>query len=138
MSFPEYVAVPCKDLEATDSAMARILAGSRLRVNLLASGRLKFGGHVAGAFEQRFGGLHGHEFDEFANAELLLPDDLDAEHVAFGIEIEHHEAGIGTVGLGADDLSFAEADISRRGLGIDLDDGRLGDRDDEPASSSIR
>ena len=99
---------------------------------------LKFGRHVAGAFEQRLGGLHGDEFDEFANAELLLADDLDAEHVTFRIEIEHHEAVFGTEGLGAHDLPFAEADISRRSLGIDLDDRGLDDRDDEPASSSIR
>lgn len=78
------------------------------------------------------------EFDEFANAELLLADDLDAEHVTFRIEIEHHEAVFGTEGLGAHNLPFAEADISRRSLGIDLDDRGLDDRDDEPASSSIR
>ena len=82
--------------------------------------------------------MHGDEFDQLADTELMLADDLDAKHVAFGIEIEHYEAVVGTEGLGANDLPLPKPDIGGRGFGIDLDDRRFGDRDDEPASSSIR
>ena len=93
---------------------------------------------VASLVQDFVGGLNRNEFDEFADAELMLADDLDADDVAFNIEIKHDQTGFGPEWFGASHFPLANPDVSSRGLGVDFDDRRFGDRDDEPASSSIR
>ena len=99
---------------------------------------LEIGCDIASLVQDFVGGSHGNEFDEFADAELMLADDLNADDIAFDIEIKHDQTG--PEWFGASHFPIANPDVSSRGLGVDFDDRRFGDRDDEPGkvSSSIR
>src|SRR5712691_5281122 len=103
--------------------------------------RLKIGGDVASLIEHRVSRFDGYLLDELTNTEFLLSDYFNADHIPLRIEVEHDQTALCSIRFGADNLRIAKSDVGRRGLCIDLNNRRLGNRNDEtfkPALPNIR
>lgn len=111
----------------------------QLRAALLPELRdLQVGRHVAGLIEDRVSHFDWHLLDQGANAELLLTDDLDANHVLVRVKVEHDEAFLRSKRFGARNRrSRTKPDVGGRGLRIDLDDRGLRDRDHETLKAAL-
>src|SRR4051812_20208059 len=100
-------------------------------------GRLEIGCHVASLIKDVLGSGDRHLLNERANAELLLPNDLDPYDVALRVEVQHNKTFLGPERLGRGYRGIAQPDVRCGRLGVDLNDWRLGDRDDESLNAAL-